>query len=174
MRISMGIMGSTPNKSLGVLSGIPLLRNRMFYLNFKYLVNTFQKIRYPLRDKLDKLNDLSPQKCLIPIHKSVGWFEVGYTRHELGAILSTSRVNRHMEVALSGVHADMYPIVAELRAGIALFSPSNLFYNDGSLIHGVADRLIYRLQYRISDEGANECFHGGACGDSHGYAPYKK
>jgi hypothetical protein len=41
--------------------------------------------------------------------------EVGYTRHELGAILSTPRVNRHMEVALSGVHADMYPIVAPLK-----------------------------------------------------------
>jgi hypothetical protein len=112
LRISMGIMGSTPNKSLGVLSGIPLLQNRMFYLNFRYLVNTFQKIRYPLRDKLDKLIDLSPQKCLIPFHKSGGWifnwFEVGYTRHELGAILSTSRVNRHME-------ADMYPIVAPLE-----------------------------------------------------------
>jgi hypothetical protein len=54
--------------------------------------------------------------------------EVGYTRDELGAILSTPRVNRHMEVEVSGVHADMYPIVAplELRAGIALFSPSNI------------------------------------------------
>jgi hypothetical protein len=48
--------------------------------------------------------------------------EVGYTRHELGAILSTPRVNRNVEVALSGVHADMYPIVAplELRGGIVL------------------------------------------------------
>jgi hypothetical protein len=45
-----------------------------------------------------------------------------------------------MEVALSHVHADMYRIVAplELRAGIVLFSPSNLFYTDGSLIDGVA------------------------------------
>jgi hypothetical protein len=41
-----------------------------------------------------------------------------------------------MEVALFGVHADMYPIVAplELRAGIALFSPPNLFYTDGLLM----------------------------------------
>jgi hypothetical protein len=43
-----------------------------------------------------------------------------------------------MEVALSGVHADMYPIVApvELKAGmgITLFSPTNLFYTDGSLM----------------------------------------
>jgi hypothetical protein len=58
-----------------------------------------------------------------------------------------------MEVALSGVHADMYPIVAplELKAGIALFPPSNLFYTDGSLMDGVAG-FANRLQYRILDE----------------------
>jgi hypothetical protein len=71
--------------------------------------------------------------------------EVGYTRHELGAILSTPRVNRHIKDALSGVDADMYPIVAplELRTGIALFSPSNLFYTDGSLMDGVAGFAVY-------------------------------
>jgi ribonuclease HI len=71
--------------------------------------------------------------------------EVGYTRHELGAILSTSRVNRHLEVAHSGVHADMYPVVAplELRTVIALFSPSNLFYTDGSLMDGVAGFAVH-------------------------------
>jgi hypothetical protein len=50
--------------------------------------------------------------------------------------MSILRVNRHIKVALSGVHADMYPIDAplELRAGIALFSPSNFFtlwFTDG-------------------------------------------
>jgi hypothetical protein len=65
--------------------------------------------------------------------------EVGYSRRELGVILSTPSVNRHMKVALLGVHADMYSIVAplELRAGIALFSLLNLFYTDGSLMDGV-------------------------------------
>jgi hypothetical protein len=50
-----------------------------------------------------------------------------------------------MEVVLSGVHADMYPIVAplELRAGIALFSPSNSFYTDGSLMDGVAGFAVH-------------------------------
>jgi hypothetical protein len=57
---------STSNNSLGVLSGIPPLRHRLFYLNFRYLVNTFQKNGHPLHDKLEKLNDLSPQRCLIP------------------------------------------------------------------------------------------------------------
>jgi hypothetical protein len=55
------------------------------------------------------------------------------------------RVNRHIEVLISGVHADMYPIVAplELRAAIALFSPSNLFYTDGSLVAGVAGFAVH-------------------------------
>jgi hypothetical protein len=168
LRISMGLMGSTPNNSLGDLSGIPQLRHRLFYLSFRYLVNTFQKNEHPLRDRLEKLYDLSPQKCLISFH------EVGYTRHELGAILSTPKVNRHMEVALSGVHIDMYPIVAplKLRMGIALFSPSNLFYTDG-WIGWFCRPSFHRLQYRILDERASECFHGGACGDPHGYGPYR-
>jgi hypothetical protein len=91
--------------------------------------------------------------------------------------LSTPRVNRHLEVALSGVHANLYPIVAplELRAGIALFSPSNLFYTDGSLLDGVASFAVHHsIDHRILDEGANECFHGGACSDPQGYRPYIK
>jgi hypothetical protein len=118
LRISMDLMVSTPNNSLGALSGILPLRHILFYHNFRYLVNTFQKNGHPLRDRLEKLYDLSPQKCLIPFHEVSGLDiqpEVGYTRHELGAILSTPRVNRHMEVALSGAHADMYLIVASLK-----------------------------------------------------------
>jgi hypothetical protein len=90
----------------------PPLRHRLFYLNFRYLVNTFQKNGHPLRDKLEKLNDL----------RSVGWIFNVNTRHELGAILSTPEVNRHMEVALSGVHADMYPIVAPARGQASVFT----------------------------------------------------
>jgi hypothetical protein len=76
-----------------------------------------------------------------------------------------------MEIAISGVYADMYPIIApfELGAGIVLFSRSNLFYTSGSLMNGVAG-----FRMRISDEGAGECFHGGACGDLHGYGPYRE
>jgi hypothetical protein len=80
-----------------------------------------------------------------------------------------------MEVALSGVHANMYPIVAplELRAGIALFSSLNLFYWFTDRWSGWFCRpSLDRLQYRILDEGANECFHGGACGNLHGYGKY--
>jgi hypothetical protein len=40
----------------------------------------------------------------------------------------------------------MSQIVAplELRASIALFSPSNLFYTDGSLVDGVAAFAVHR------------------------------
>jgi hypothetical protein len=50
-----------------------------------------------------------------------------------------------MEFVNSGVHANMYPIVAplELRANIALFSPSNLFFTDGSLMDGVAGFAVH-------------------------------
>jgi hypothetical protein len=118
------------------------------YLNFRYLVYTFQKNGHPLRDKLGKLYDLSPQKCLLPFHEASGLDiqpEVGYTGHELGVILSVPGINRHMEVAFSGIHADMYPIVAplKLRAGIALFSLSNLFYTDGLLMDGVAGFAVH-------------------------------
>jgi hypothetical protein len=110
---------------------------------------------YPLRDRLEKLNNLSPQKCLIRFHEVSGLDiqpEIGYTRHELGMVLSTCENNRHMEVELSGILADMYPIVAplELRAGIALFSPPNLFYTDGSLMDGVAGFAVhYSIDYNI-------------------------
>jgi hypothetical protein len=46
---------------------------------------------------------------------------------------------------LSGIHADMYTMVAplELRVGIALFSLSNLFYTDGLLMDGVAGFAVH-------------------------------
>jgi hypothetical protein len=62
---------------------IPPLQHRLFYLNFRYLVNTFQRNGHPLRDKLEKLNDLSPQKCRIPFHEVSGLniqLEFGYMR----------------------------------------------------------------------------------------------
>jgi hypothetical protein len=71
LRIIMGLLGSTLNNNIGVLSGTPPLRHRLFYLNFRNLVNTFQKNGHSLHARLKKLNDLSPQKCLIPFHE--GW-----------------------------------------------------------------------------------------------------
>jgi hypothetical protein len=82
-----------------------------------------------------------------------------------------------MEVAISAVHADMYPIVAplELRAGIALFSPSNLFYTDGSLMDKVAGFAVHHsidcnIGFRMG--GPASVFTAELA--AHGYGPYRK
>jgi hypothetical protein len=88
----------------------------------------------------------------------------------------SKRVNRHMEIALSSVHADMYSIIAPLgikgRYCIILSIEFILhrWFTDGS--SGWFCRpSLNGLQYRISDEGASECILGGPCGDPHGYGP---
>jgi hypothetical protein len=126
LRISMGLMGSTPDNSLGVLSGIPSLRYRFFYLNFRYLVNTFQKNGHPLRDRLEKLSDLSPQKCLIPFHQVSGLDiqpEVGYTRHQLG-------------VASFAVHHSI-----DCNIGLRMRGPASVFTAELAAIRMAMDRI---------------------------------
>jgi hypothetical protein len=43
IRIALGLMCSTPNNSLGVLSSIASLAGRFMYLNFRYLVAVFYR-----------------------------------------------------------------------------------------------------------------------------------
>jgi hypothetical protein len=45
LRIAFGLMGSTPNNCLGVISGIPPLAERFPYLNFRYLVAAFYRYK---------------------------------------------------------------------------------------------------------------------------------
>jgi hypothetical protein len=63
IRILIGLMRSIPNNSLEVLGGIPPLEHRMLYLNYRYLVSTFQKVGHP-RSRLELLYMLNPKKCL--------------------------------------------------------------------------------------------------------------
>jgi hypothetical protein len=44
IRIALGLLFSTPNNSLGVLSGIAPLAKRFVYLNFRYLVAVFYRL----------------------------------------------------------------------------------------------------------------------------------
>jgi hypothetical protein len=44
LRVALGLMRSTPNSCLGVLSGIPPLAERFAYLNFRYLVAAFCRL----------------------------------------------------------------------------------------------------------------------------------
>jgi hypothetical protein len=43
LRIALGLMQSTPNNSLGVLSGVSPLAEKCMYLNYRYLVTVFHK-----------------------------------------------------------------------------------------------------------------------------------
>jgi hypothetical protein len=59
LRIALGLMRSTPNNCLGVLSGIPPLAERFAYLNFRYLVAAFYRLGHPLRERLGMLGALN-------------------------------------------------------------------------------------------------------------------
>jgi hypothetical protein len=58
LRVALGLMGSTPNKCLGVLSGIPQLAGRFTYFNFRYLVAAFCRLGHPLRMRLGVLGTI--------------------------------------------------------------------------------------------------------------------
>jgi hypothetical protein len=99
-RIALGLMGSTPNNCLGVLSGIPPLAERFAFLNFRYLVAAFYLLGHPLRARLGVLGALNMGRCIR------GYFDVvsldivpseSFTRHELPALLGTPLVDVHME-----------------------------------------------------------------------------
>jgi hypothetical protein len=55
IRLVLGLMCSTPNNNLGVLSGIPPLPEKFVYLNSRYLVAVFHWLGHPLREKLRDL-----------------------------------------------------------------------------------------------------------------------
>jgi hypothetical protein len=54
IRIVLGLMCSTPNNSLGVLSGIVPLAERFVYLNFRYLVAVFYRLDHPKKRNLGR------------------------------------------------------------------------------------------------------------------------
>jgi hypothetical protein len=64
LKIALGLMQSTPNNSLGVLSGVFLLAERCMYLNYRYLVTVFNKHGHPFRDQLETLNRLNSERCM--------------------------------------------------------------------------------------------------------------
>jgi hypothetical protein len=97
IKISLGLMRSTPNNSLGMLSGISSLEHRMLYLNYRYLVNTFQKVDHTLRSCLEPLNRLNPKKCLTAFREVADFgtgHEAGFTRHSFEAMVSSPVLNR--------------------------------------------------------------------------------
>jgi hypothetical protein len=64
IRIALELMCSTPNNSLGVLSGIAPLAERFLYLNFRYLVAVFYCLDHPLKRRLETLRELNLGRCI--------------------------------------------------------------------------------------------------------------
>jgi hypothetical protein len=60
LRIALGLMRSTTNNCLSVLSGIPPLAEGLAYLKFRYLVAAF----YRLGERLRVLGALNMGRCI--------------------------------------------------------------------------------------------------------------
>jgi hypothetical protein len=112
-RSALGLMGSTPNIYLAVLSGILPLAERFAYLNFIYLVAAFYRLGHLLRERLGMLGTLNMGRCI------KGYFDVlsldmipseSFTRHELPALLGTPLVDRHMGVFTAELSALFYHV----------------------------------------------------------------
>jgi hypothetical protein len=64
IRLALGLMCSTPNNTLEVLSGIPPFPERFVYLNSRYLVAVFYRLDHPLREKLKDLGTMNMSHCI--------------------------------------------------------------------------------------------------------------
>jgi hypothetical protein len=99
LRITLGLMGSTPNNCLGVLCGIPPLAEKFAYLNFRYFVAAFYRLGHSFRERLGVLGTLNIGRC-IEGYSDVLSLEIvpseSLTLHK-PALLGTPFVDGHME-----------------------------------------------------------------------------
>jgi hypothetical protein len=150
LRIALGLMGSTSNNCLGVLSGIPPLAERFAYLNFRYLVAAFYRLGHPFRERLGVLGALNMGRC-IGGYSDVLSLEIvpseSFTGHELPALLGTPLVDEHTEKKLASIQGAMYFLVAprELLTVTSGYDASCIFYTDGSLIEGCASSTVHQM-----------------------------
>jgi hypothetical protein len=101
LRIALGLMGSTPNYFLGVLSGIPPLAERFAYLNFRYCVAAFYRLGHHLKERLRALGALNMSRCIGELSDVLSSDIVPFfTRHKL-PLLGTPLVDGHMEIWFS-------------------------------------------------------------------------
>jgi hypothetical protein len=92
LRAALGLIGSTPNNFLGVLSGIPPLAERFTYLNFRYIVAAFYRLGNPLKERLGVLETLG-MSYIIRGYSDVLSLDIvpseSFTWHELQALFGT-------------------------------------------------------------------------------------
>jgi hypothetical protein len=148
IRIALGLMTSTPNNSLGVLSGITPLQTRIRYLNFRYFVAAFGKIGHPLKEKLRILESLNSRRTFTSF-EAVNQLNIveteSFTKYNFKALLIEPEIDKSVEQALVNVDASMYHIMAtaEIASITANYPTCNVFYTDGSLIDGKAGFFVH-------------------------------
>lgn len=108
-------MKSTPNNSLGVLSGIAPLQSRIQYLNFRYFIAAFGKLGHLLKEKLIILNSLNPQRTIKSFETVIQYNILqseSYTKFDLKALLCEPEIDKTVELALSKIDESLYHVVA--------------------------------------------------------------
>jgi hypothetical protein len=91
IKIALGLMCSTPNNSLGVLSGIAPLAERLVFLNFNHLVAVSYRLDHPLKRRLETLEELNLGRCFVSYSDVLPLNVVSsesFTRHNLPALLA--------------------------------------------------------------------------------------
>jgi hypothetical protein len=96
IRVALGPMCSTPNNSVGVLSGTPPLLERFVYLNSRYLAAVLYRLGHPLREKLKDLGTMNMSRY-IQGYSNVLSMDVtpskSFEGHELSALFGTALVD---------------------------------------------------------------------------------
>jgi ribonuclease HI len=139
IRIALGLMKSTPNNSLGVLSGKPPLEERFTYLNSKFLLKIFGKIDHPLQKTILDLKSLNPDRCMKGTNL-IDYLEVTatmeYYQFDLAALVSQPKIDFSIFNKLQEVTEDFYPIIAprEVTAITTNYPLTHVIYTDGSMI----------------------------------------
>jgi hypothetical protein len=107
IKIAVGLMCSTPNNSLGVLSGIAPLAERFVYLNIRYLEAVFCRLDHPLKRKLETLGELNSGRCI------AGYSDVlplnvvpseSFTRHERHTLIIWQKLLCQLIIFVNIIH----------------------------------------------------------------------
>jgi hypothetical protein len=138
--LGLSLMQSTPNKSLGVLSGVSPLAERCMYLNYKYLVTVFHK------ERLETLNKLNSERWPSSLSNPQ---ELMHNMNDLAALFTVPDIYETMTDTIALVDNSMYPSVAskELTIITSDYATENMFYTDGSMIDDVAGYAVQNRNY---------------------------
>jgi hypothetical protein len=145
LSLALGSMQSTPNNSLGVLSGVSPLAERCMYLNYRYLVTIFHKHGHPLRERLETLNRFNSDICMKGFALEAQFtFQPSrtYAQYDVAALVFVPDIDRTLTDALA----------RELATITSENALENIFYTDGSMIDDVAGFAVPNRNYETGHQ----------------------